>query len=87
MKTAWKHTSWTLVRAARLATSPLSSVSSGGVGPGALHVRCAVQDELDKWNAAFQGKTYFCGDLDANPLHGDEVMIPPLKMATGLRLF
>ena len=31
-----------------------------------------VQDELDKWNAAFQGKTYFCGDLDAQPLRGDE---------------
>ena len=30
----------------------------------------AVQDELDKWNAAFQGKAYFCGDLDAQPLPG-----------------
>ena len=30
----------------------------------------AVQDELDKWNAAFQGKEYFCGDLDAQPLRG-----------------
>ena len=31
----------------------------------------AVQDELDKWNSAFQGKAYFC-DLDAQPLRGDE---------------
>ena len=30
----------------------------------------AVQDELDKWNAAFRGKAYFCGDLDAQPLPG-----------------
>ena len=30
----------------------------------------AVQDELEKWNAAFQGKAYFCGDLDAQPLPG-----------------
>ena len=43
----------------------------GGVSPGRVLI-VAVQDELDKWNAAFQGKTYFCGDLDANPLHGDE---------------
>ena len=32
----------------------------------------AVQDELDKWNAAFQGKAYFCGDLDAQPLRGND---------------
>ena len=31
----------------------------------------AVQDELDKWNSAFQGKAYFC-DLDAQPLRGAE---------------
>ena len=30
----------------------------------------AVQDELDKWNAAFRGKAYFRGDLDAQPLPG-----------------
>jgi len=36
----------------------------------------AVQDELDKWNAAFRGKAYFCGDLDAQPLHGDERDFP-----------
>ena len=36
----------------------------------------AVQDELDKWNAAFQGKAYFCGDLDAQPLLATTVIIP-----------
>ena len=40
----------------------------------------AVQDELDKWNAAFQGKTYFCGDLDAQPLRGDEHDFPDSGM-------
>ena len=40
----------------------------------------AVQDELDKWNAAFQGKTYFCGDLDAQPLRGDEHDFPESGM-------
>ena len=36
----------------------------------------AVQDELDKWTSAFQGKACFCGDLDAQPLHGDERDFP-----------
>ena len=40
----------------------------------------AVQDELDKWNAAFQGKAYFCGDLDAQPLRGDEHDFPDSGM-------
>ena len=40
----------------------------------------AVQDELEKWNAAFQGKAYFCGDLDAQPLHGDERDFPDAGM-------
>ena len=40
----------------------------------------AVQDELDKWNAAFQGKACFCGDLDAQPLRGDDSDFPDSGM-------
>lgn len=40
------------------------------VVPGRVLI-VAVQDELDKWNEAFQGKAYFCGDLDAAPLRAD----------------
>ena len=39
----------------------------------------AVQDELDKWNSAFQGKAYFC-DLDAQPLRGDDSDFPDSGM-------
>ena len=40
----------------------------------------AVQDELDKWTAAFQGKACFCGDLDAQPLRGDDSDFPDSGM-------
>ena len=40
----------------------------------------AVQDELDKWNAAFQGKAYFCGDLDSQPLPGGARAYPNLGL-------
>ena len=44
-------------------------IAETGFSPGRVLI-VAVQDELDKWNAAFQGKEYFCGDLDAQPLRG-----------------
>ena len=40
----------------------------------------AVQDELDKWNAAFRGKAYFCGDLDSQPLPGGARAYPNLGL-------
>ena len=41
-----------------------------------------MYDEVDKWNAAFQGKDYFCGDLDAEPLRGNITDLPD----SGLRV-
>ena len=43
----------------------------------------AKYDEVDKWNAAFQGKDYFCGDLDAEPLRGNATDLPD----SGLRVY
>ena len=40
----------------------------------------AVQDELDKWNAAFRGKAYFCGDLDSQPIPGGARAYPNLGL-------
>ena len=71
MKTAWKHTS---DAGTSSAAGYVAFIERSGRRE-LVAFSSSLYRTANKWNAAFQGKTYFCGDLDANPLPPPSVMI------------